>query len=107
MRKSDRVNASETSSTGFENRKWVRDVAFLVTGIGIGSGVALLLAPSSGEEVRYAIGRSCRKTVKNIGRHTEDLRERAEDFLEHAQDLRDLGSKLFHLRRGEALRREA
>jgi len=77
-------------------------------GIGIGSGVALLLAPSSGEEVRHVIGRGYRKTVKSIGRRTEDLRDRAEDLLEHAHDLRERGSRLFHFGRGrEAARREA
>src|SRR5260370_9953193 len=65
------------------------DIGFLVAGAGIGAGVALLLAPSNGEEVRHAIGRGYRKTVKRISRRTQDLRDRAEDLLEHAQDLRD------------------
>jgi gas vesicle protein len=92
-----------------------RDIAFLVAGAGIGAGVALLLAPSSGEEVRHAIGRGYRKTVKRISRRTQDLRDRAEDLLEHAQDLRDhahdlreRGAKLLRFGRGrgeEAVRR--
>ena len=85
-----------------EDQGRVRDLALLFAGIGIGSVVALLLAPSSGEEVRHAIGRSYRKTVKNIGRHTEDLRDRAEDLLEHAHDLRERGSKLLHLGRSRS-----
>jgi gas vesicle protein len=80
-------------------KKPIRDVTFLAVGIGIGSAIALLLAPGSGEEVRYAISRGYRKTAKNIGRHTEDLRDRAEGLLEHAQSLRELGSKLFHIGR--------
>ena len=81
-------------------KKRIRDIAFLSVGIGIGSGIALLLAPASGEDIRYSLGRGYRKTVKNIGRHTEDLRDRAEGLLEHAQSLRELGSKLFHVGRG-------
>lgn len=83
-------------------RRRLRSIAWLATGIGIGSGVALLLAPHTGEDVRYAIGRGYRKTVKHIGRHTEDLRDRAEDLMEQAKDLRESvqdigkrGSKLF------------
>ena len=81
------------------NGRLARDLAILAAGVGIGSGVALLLTPSTGEEVRHAIGRRYRKTAKNIGRHTEDLRERAEDLLEHAHNLRELGSKVLHLSR--------
>jgi gas vesicle protein len=104
MRKNDRAN----ESTGSDHGGKVRDIAFLLIGIGIGSGVALLLAPSSGEEVRHAIGLGYRKTVKTIGRRTEDLRDRAEDFLQHAHDLREAGSRLLHIGRGvEAVRRTA
>lgn len=106
MRRNDRKDEREKTSAGSEDHGSLRDIAFLIAGIGIGSGVALLLAPSSGEEVRHAIGRGYRKTVKNIGRRTEDLRDRAEDLLEHAHDLRERGSRLFR-RGGEAARREA
>lgn len=82
-----------------EGRTLARDLAILATGVGIGSGVALLLAPDSGEEVRRTIGRNYRKAAKSIGRHTEDLRERAEDLLDHAHDLRGFGSKLLHFSR--------
>jgi hypothetical protein len=33
----------------------MRDIAFLIAGIGISSEVGLLLAPSSGEQLRYAL----------------------------------------------------
>jgi gas vesicle protein len=72
----------------------LRDIVVLLAGIGIGSGVGLLLAPSSGEELRYAIGRGYRKSIKNMNRHAESLRDRAEDLLDHAKQLRELGFKL-------------
>jgi gas vesicle protein len=104
MGKNDRFN----ESAGSDQRGKVRDIAFLLTGIGIGSAVALLLAPSSGEEVRYAIGRGYRKTVKTIGRRTVDLRDQAEDVLQHAHHLRELGSRLLHIgHRVEGVRRAA
>jgi gas vesicle protein len=83
----------------YESRKWGRDLALLITGVGIGSGIALLSAPSSGEELRHTLGRGYRKAARRMGRQTEDLRDQAERMLEHAQDLRELGSKLLHFGR--------
>jgi gas vesicle protein len=64
-------------------------LGWLLAGIGIGAAAVLLSAPYTGEEVRFALGRGYRRAVKRIGRHTEDLRERAEDLIEHAQDFRE------------------
>lgn len=82
-----------------------RDLGILLTGIGIGTAIALLLAPASGEDVRHALDRRYRKTVRRIGRHTEDLGDRAEDLLDRVQDLRDRGSRIFQFGRGELRRR--
>ena len=76
MRRNNRHR--EYESAGFEDRRGRHHLAFLIAGIGIGSAVALLLAPNSGEEIRHSIGRSYRKAVKKIGRHSDDLRERAD-----------------------------
>lgn len=92
MRKDDRRN-------GGGDRKLARDIAFLVAGVGMGSVIALLLAPDTGAELRHNIGRSYRKTSKSIGRHTDGLRDRAEEVLEHAHDLREFGSRLLHFGR--------
>lgn len=94
-------------SAEFEDRRRVRDVAFLIVGLGIGSGVALLLAPDSGKEVRHAIGRRYRTTMKTIGRTTEELRDRAEDILEQALDLRERGSRLLQFGQSRQRRRAA
>jgi gas vesicle protein len=79
-----------------DNRKWARDVRFLITGVGIGAGLALLFAPRTGNDLRHEIGRNCRRAAKHVGRHTDEFRDRAEDLFEHAQHLRDLGVKLLH-----------
>jgi len=71
------------------NQSTVRSIAIFVAGASIGAGVALLLAPVTGEDVRYALRRGYRRTLKGIGRRTQDFRDRAEDLLEHAQDLRE------------------
>ena len=76
-----------------------RELALLLAGIGIGSVIALLSAPSSGEKLRHTLGREYRKAARKIGRHTDDLRDRADEMLERSQDLRELGSKLLHFGR--------
>jgi hypothetical protein len=54
---------------------------WLLVGIGIGAGVALLLAPTSGRELRNMIGRGCRRTFDGISRGTQELRERGSNLL--------------------------
>jgi len=76
-----------------------RAIALIAAGIGIGSGIALLVAPNSGEEVRHAIGRRYLKTMKRLGRSTEGLRDRLEDMLELANDLRGTRARRFLRRR--------
>jgi gas vesicle protein len=71
-----------------EQRK-LQGLGWLIAGIGIGTAAALLSSPYTGEEVRFALARGYRRSVKRIGRHTEDLRERAEDLIEHAQIFRE------------------
>ena len=64
-------------------------LSWLIAGIGIGAAAVLLSAPYTGEEVRFVLGRGYRRAVKRIGRRTEDLRERAEDLIEHTQNFRE------------------
>jgi gas vesicle protein len=56
-------------------------IAGLLLGLGIGAGIALLLAPTSGRELRSAIGRGCRRTLEGISRGTRELRERGSHLL--------------------------
>jgi YtxH-like protein len=54
---------------------------WLLVGIGIGAGVALLLAPTSGPELRGKIGRGFGQTWNGISRGTENLRQRGSNLL--------------------------
>jgi gas vesicle protein len=56
-------------------------IAWLLAGIGIGAGIALLLAPSSGREARDWISRGCRRTIDGISRGTQGLRQRGSKLL--------------------------
>jgi gas vesicle protein len=82
-----------------EDHSVIRDIALLAAGIGLGSGIALLTAPDSGEEVRHAIGRRCQKTIRRLGRSTEGLRDRLEDLVDQASDLRSSRLRRFLRRR--------
>jgi gas vesicle protein len=57
-------------------------IGVLIAGASLGAGIALLLAPSSGEEVRHALRRRYRKTMKRLDRSTENLRDRLENLFE-------------------------
>ena len=57
------------------------ELKWLLVGIGIGAGVALLLAPSSGRELRGKIGRGFGQTWNGISRGTQDLRRRGSNLL--------------------------
>src|SRR5690349_13021949 len=61
-------------------------IVWLLAGIGIGAGVALLLAPSSGREVRDSIVRGCRSTLDGISRGAEKLRQRGSNLLSFRRD---------------------
>jgi gas vesicle protein len=60
-------------------------IGWLLAGIAIGAGAALLLAPSSGRELRNAIVGGCRRTLEGvrdgISRGTQQLRERGSNLL--------------------------
>jgi len=89
----------ESRTSRFGEHHVGRAIALIAAGIGIGSGIALLMAPNSGEEVRHAIGRRYLKTMKRLGRSTEGLRDRLDEMLELANDLRAARGRRFLRRR--------
>jgi hypothetical protein len=82
-----------------------REIAFLAAGIAIGAGLALLLTPKRGHEVRRAIGRGCRRAIEGLSDRAYDLRERAHDLRERAEDLREHAPNLLRFARRAAARR--
>ncbi len=65
-----------------------KHVSLILTGAAMGAAAALLLAPGSGEDTRYKIGRHYKKTVKHIERYSNHLQDRAEDLMQHASEVR-------------------
>lgn len=72
----------ERSSNG---RPAASAVGWVLIGIGLGAGAALLLAPLTGCELRGAIAHGCRRTLTGIGggisRGTQELRQRGSNLL--------------------------
>ena len=66
---------SEESSTRGGTTKW------LLLGLGVGAGVALLLAHKNGWDVRGSIARGCRQTLNGISRGTQELRRHGSNLL--------------------------
>lgn len=79
-----------------------RAIVLVLAGIGIGAGLAILLTPRRGDEVRDAIGRGYRKTVESLSERVQDLQERARDLTE---DLRERAPNLLPFARTRAARR--
>jgi gas vesicle protein len=85
----NRKITSEKTNMNIREQRNLRSLGWLIAGIGIGTIAALLSAPYTGEEVRFALGRGYRRAAKRIGRRTEDVQERAKDLLENAQSFRE------------------
>jgi hypothetical protein len=56
-------------------------ITFLLIGAAVGAAVALLFSPVNGEDVRSAISRGYRRTVDGVTERTKDLRERGSNLL--------------------------
>ncbi len=51
-------------------------IVWLLLGVGIGTGAALLLTPSTGRDLRNALARGYRRAIDGISRTTHQLRRR-------------------------------
>jgi hypothetical protein len=56
-------------------------VPWLLAGIAIGAAAALLLAPSTGRDLRSAFGRGFRSTLLALNRSTQQLRRRGANVI--------------------------
>jgi hypothetical protein len=68
-----------------DERDWQSEagsaVPWLLAGIAIGAVAALLLAPSTGRELRNAFGRGFRSTLLALNRKTQQLRRRGSNVI--------------------------
>ena len=87
-----------------EDERRLGGIGRLVAAATLGAGLALLVTPRSGEEVRRALRRRYQRTMKRVDRSTETLRDRLEDLLDQADHVRRSKLRQF-LRRREAARR--
>jgi len=64
-----------------------RSAALLLAGVAIGAGLAMLLTPRRGSEIRAAIARSYRRTWEEVTGQARDLRDRARATRESGPNL--------------------
>ena len=60
---------------------------YFLAGLGIGSLIGVLFAPSSGEKTRQSIARKAREGNELARRKAQELRERAEDTVERGKNI--------------------
>jgi gas vesicle protein len=81
MREYARYEPPDWQEHKFTGRSSGRPIVWLLVGISIGAGAALLLTPSSGRELRQAIARQYRRTIDGVSRGTQDLRRHGSNLL--------------------------
>jgi hypothetical protein len=66
---------------GPERDRSLNATGWLLLGLGIGATVALLLAPSTGRELRSSLASGYRRTVNGMSRGTQQLRRHGSNLL--------------------------
>ena len=69
-----------------------RAIPWLLAGLAIGAAVALLLAPSTGRELRSAVGRGFRSILLALNRGTQQLRRRGSNVIRFSRRSRVSGT---------------
>jgi len=64
-------------------------ITFLFIGLGVGALTALLLAPTTGRQLRKDIRRKYQDAKETVDDWTEDAREAAEDLIERGTEIAD------------------
>jgi gas vesicle protein len=64
-------------------------ITFLCIGLGVGSLVALLVAPQSGRKTRNMLRRRYEDAFEAVSEKAENLRDRADEWRERGADLAD------------------
>ena len=61
--------------------------AFFLAGLGIGAILALILAPTSGEEARQMLGQKATEGRDYVTNKSKEIRQQAEGMVDKAKDL--------------------
>jgi gas vesicle protein len=63
------------------------NVGYFLAGVGVGTVVALLLAPKTGEQTRKLIGKKAEKGKDYVASKGREFREQAEELVEKGKGL--------------------
>jgi gas vesicle protein len=61
--------------------------AYFLAGLGVGAILALMFAPSSGEEAREYLGKKAGESREYVTGRSREVRRQAEELVEKAKDL--------------------
>jgi len=64
----------------------ISKVSYLIAGLGVGSLIAMLFAPKSGDETREYLVTKAKEGRGYAKKQVRDLRDRAEDLVERGMD---------------------
>lgn len=64
----------------------ISKVSYLVAGLGVGSLIAMLFAPKSGDETREYLATKAKEGRGYAKKQVRDLRDRAEDLVERGME---------------------
>ena len=70
-------------------------IVWLLTGAAIGATIALLYAPSSGEDTRRFLTKKVRKGKRALAEASEDIVEKGRDYYERGRRLADDAAEMF------------
>ena len=103
MRDAERRTGFESSEPSSRDAHATRrSLVLVLAGVAIGAGLALLLTPKTGPEVRQILGRAYRKTRESLSGGAHSLRDRAQNI---GEDLRERVPNLLRFSRRKTMPR--
>lgn len=79
----NRIYYSEEAASMARRQQTLAVIIFTAFGIGIGTALALLFAPSKGEDTRQSIAHTSNDALNKLEKEMSELRQRIEDRVQH------------------------
>ena len=80
-------------------------IGWFVAGAALGAAVALLMAPSKGEETRRKLGESAKKGRKAVSEASQEAIQKGRELYERGRDLAEEAADMFEKGRAVAEKR--
>jgi gas vesicle protein len=80
---SERIYYSQEAAMRAQQQRAVLAGVVMLVGLGVGTALALLFAPKSGEEIRKDVSGSAERAIEGLQREVDRLRRDIEDRIKH------------------------